>query len=304
MSVQETKLKAIADAIREKDGTSEPIPAADFPERIRAIPSSGVPDGMHTISLKSIDPEKGSVSGSGIVQEGVAAAAVASAIDGFKFINWQENGEVVSEDDVYVFHVTNRRALIAMFDDAIKLPDGYTLVQYVKNSNNFASNPIATVPINLLKLELDVDFVAFYSSYKYIVSSTSGITVYMCMGCASGSYWYLSPGNASVTIKDTSISAGNLAHIILDVPKGKFSINDIDHVYAPSTISDSAISLTLGKYGDTQPMRLHSAKVFNNDEIVSHVVPCANASGQVILYDIVQNKEIPYSGTLTAGPAV
>lgn len=38
MSVQETKLAAIADAIRDRDGTTAPIPADDFPERIRAIP--------------------------------------------------------------------------------------------------------------------------------------------------------------------------------------------------------------------------------------------------------------------------
>lgn len=34
-------MKAIADAIREKDGTTEPIAANDFPARIRAIPSGG-----------------------------------------------------------------------------------------------------------------------------------------------------------------------------------------------------------------------------------------------------------------------
>lgn len=41
MSYQETKLQAIADAIREKDGTTAPIPANDFPARIRAIPTGG-----------------------------------------------------------------------------------------------------------------------------------------------------------------------------------------------------------------------------------------------------------------------
>lgn len=41
MSIQEAKLQAIADAIREKDGTTEPIPANDFPTRIKAIPSGG-----------------------------------------------------------------------------------------------------------------------------------------------------------------------------------------------------------------------------------------------------------------------
>lgn len=38
MSVQETKLAAIADAIRDRDGTTAPIAAGDFPARIRAIP--------------------------------------------------------------------------------------------------------------------------------------------------------------------------------------------------------------------------------------------------------------------------
>lgn len=41
MSVQENKLKAIADAIREKDGTTEPIPANDFAARILAIQGGG-----------------------------------------------------------------------------------------------------------------------------------------------------------------------------------------------------------------------------------------------------------------------
>lgn len=48
MSIQEEKLQAIADAIREKDGTTEPIPAKDFAERIRAIPSGKPPGRLPT----------------------------------------------------------------------------------------------------------------------------------------------------------------------------------------------------------------------------------------------------------------
>jgi len=51
-------LSAIADAIREKDGTSEPIKAKDFPERIRAI-SAGSPPGSCGIGvLEYADPDK------------------------------------------------------------------------------------------------------------------------------------------------------------------------------------------------------------------------------------------------------
>ena len=41
MSVQEEKLKAIADAIREKKGTTEPIKASDFASEILSIESGG-----------------------------------------------------------------------------------------------------------------------------------------------------------------------------------------------------------------------------------------------------------------------
>ena len=54
MSVQETKMKEIADAIREKDGTTEPIPANDFPERIRAIQGGG--GGIELESISIISP--------------------------------------------------------------------------------------------------------------------------------------------------------------------------------------------------------------------------------------------------------
>lgn len=41
MSTQETKLKAIADAIRYVEGSTAPIPASEFPERIRALSLGG-----------------------------------------------------------------------------------------------------------------------------------------------------------------------------------------------------------------------------------------------------------------------
>lgn len=48
--MQENNLKAIADAIREKDGTTGPIPASDFAERIRAIQGGG-----GDVSLEAIE---------------------------------------------------------------------------------------------------------------------------------------------------------------------------------------------------------------------------------------------------------
>ena len=55
MSTYQDYLADIADAIREKDGTSSPILASDFAERIRAIPSGG--GGAFTVLSNVIQPE-------------------------------------------------------------------------------------------------------------------------------------------------------------------------------------------------------------------------------------------------------
>lgn len=62
MSVQEERLAQIAAAIREKDGTTEPIAALDFAERIRAIPTGtetdGLPDGYQRLQFIQTSSEQ------------------------------------------------------------------------------------------------------------------------------------------------------------------------------------------------------------------------------------------------------
>lgn len=118
MSTQETKLKAIADAIREKDGTTAPIPANDFPERIRAI--SSVPDGLRTITLTADPPEGGTVSGGGVVSDGMTVTVKAEAAKGYDSAGWQENEQTVSKDPEYTFPANADRNLTALFAE---LPD-------------------------------------------------------------------------------------------------------------------------------------------------------------------------------------
>lgn len=94
MSTQETKLREIADAIREKDGTTEPIPANDFPARIRAIETGGkLPDNVHTITLTADPPEGGTVSGGGVASDGMTVTVKAKAGEGYEFGGWKEEGD-------------------------------------------------------------------------------------------------------------------------------------------------------------------------------------------------------------------
>ena len=113
MGTQEVKLRAIADAIREKDGTAEPIPAADFPDRIRAI--SAVQEGLRTITVETDDSILGTVSGGGVASDGMTVTVSAVPTDGSDFDCWRENGVMVSESRKYAFDVLKDRALKAFF---------------------------------------------------------------------------------------------------------------------------------------------------------------------------------------------
>lgn len=115
MSVQETKLKAIADAIREKDGTTAPISAADFPARIRALNTGGAPEGTYTITLSSNDETIGEVLGNGIASGGMTVKVKALPKGAGKFVHWEEEGKTVSKTAEYAFQVEKNRALDAIF---------------------------------------------------------------------------------------------------------------------------------------------------------------------------------------------
>ena len=117
MSTQEEKLKAIADAIRQKEGTTEPIPANSFASRILALEAGGAPEGVCTINLTASDPDGGTVEGGGVASKDmtITVDAKVNAKGNFYFDGWEENGEVVSEDPQYTFPVTADRNLTALF---------------------------------------------------------------------------------------------------------------------------------------------------------------------------------------------
>ncbi len=63
-----------------------------------------------------VNPEEtGTVDGTGEYLYGETATLTAIANDGYQFVNWTENGEVISEDAEYYFTVESARELVANF---------------------------------------------------------------------------------------------------------------------------------------------------------------------------------------------
>lgn len=90
--------------------------------------------------------EAGTVTGSGTYESGEIINLTATANEGFTFINWTENGDVVSENDTYEFEVTENRTLTANFQLDLSVsdvdksdfeiyPNPVKNILYIKNPN-------------------------------------------------------------------------------------------------------------------------------------------------------------------------
>jgi len=81
----------------------------------------------------SIDPNNsGTVIGSGSYNYGEACTLSATPAVNYTFVNWTENGNVVSTNDDYVFNVTGNRNLVAHF---VYVPQSYTITVSANPTN-------------------------------------------------------------------------------------------------------------------------------------------------------------------------
>ena len=68
----------------------------------------------------SVNPEEaGTITGCGAYDASETVALTATANEGYEFVNWTEDGNVVSEDAEYSFTVTKDRSLVANFEKII-----------------------------------------------------------------------------------------------------------------------------------------------------------------------------------------
>lgn len=77
--------------------------------------SGSIPDGMCLIFATPNDIAYGRVTGGGLARLGASVSLTAVPNEGYKFVSWQENGQVVSSDMVYTFTASENRVLTALF---------------------------------------------------------------------------------------------------------------------------------------------------------------------------------------------
>ena len=72
----------------------------------------------HTITATANPEEGGSITGAGTYTHGETCTLSTTANEGYTFINWTEDGEVVSTETTYSFVVTSDKNIVANFEEA------------------------------------------------------------------------------------------------------------------------------------------------------------------------------------------
>ncbi len=286
MSTQETKLKAIADAIREKDGTTEPISANDFPDRIRAIETGGkLPEGVRTITLTADPPEGGTVSGGGYASDGMTVTVKAKAESGYYPAGWQENEQTVSENAEYTFSISSDHELLAVFEMVPpRLPNGYTELEYFITPYGAWINSNIKVNFSTTRIVLDVEPKSFSASVvEYFLNSST-----------SNPYLFINRPNddkinyrfSTKSVASASLNISN-KRIVLDwdFPTSYLNIGE-QRIYTGRASSTGGY-IHLFSSQSPDGCKFYSAQIYDNGDIVRDFVPCKNPSGEVGAYDMI-----------------
>ena len=101
---------------------------------------------QYDITLSANPAEGGAVTGAGTYTHGDIATLIATANEGYEFLEWQSNGDTFATDDTLVFPVTESLNLVALFESqsveqTIELENGWKWISsYVAYDENSLSN--------------------------------------------------------------------------------------------------------------------------------------------------------------------
>ncbi|MDD4142389.1 MAG: T9SS type A sorting domain-containing protein, partial [Bacteroidales bacterium] len=99
----------------------------------------------YEITAESNPSEGGSISGTGIYNYNETASLTATPNTNYNFLNWTENGTVVSSEATYSFTVTENRALVANFQ----------YFNAINNSNTLSANVYPNPTQNTVIIECE-----------------------------------------------------------------------------------------------------------------------------------------------------
>lgn len=185
------------------------------------------------------------------------------------------------------------------------LPSGYTKLEYIESSGTqYINTGVSNFPAQNTRVILDVDWLSGLGSY---------------FGCSTSAYrWYVDASQPT-KIYSGYLDKGKSADIATVI--GRYTVDKngiytnvngvkIQHVSAGATISASIYLLahngSSGVSSIADAARIYSCTISLKSGLIRKFVPCKNSSGEVGLYDEVNDVFYGNAGTgvFIAGPEV
>lgn len=269
----------------------------------------------------TVNPEgAGTVDGSGEYIKGKDVTLKANAEGMYKFSEWKENDESVSQDATYKFVADSNRSLVAEF--VYKMPAGYTQVEYIQSSGKSYINT-GIKPSANIRVIMDVEPTdAPTTTEKYFLSSTyvpsSGTKYYFQLywlktSATSTTGVYASMCNTTSTRYNSTISKESKARrmkLEINASTKKALVDGVESGISGSTntFSSSMSNIFLLAYSTATtsmlPAKIYSCKIYTGSTLKKDFMPCINSDGIAGLYDAVEDAFYPSanSNAFTAGP--
>ncbi len=312
ITLQKAKLKSIADAIRQRGGTDGPIPADDFPDRIRAIKTSG-PDLSVPLTVTA------------------KPGATVTAVNGDETLS-----AAAGEDGLAVLQLTKPGTwtVTATLDDwskegAAEVPDWYskkidvdarlpdyldgqyTEVAYVESgSGQYINLPAwsgGKIILDVEPLQAPSGSQAFFGYGDYYSAKNQ----YGAMNWSSNGVRLLCKSAAGYTV-DAGTTPRRMK-LTVDIPNKIASVdgNSISFVNTPLTQAGYLLWLKKGSSANAPnlsplPARVYGCQVYDAAGLIRDFVPCVDNSGVAGLYELVNDafyKSLA-SAAFIAGPEI
>lgn len=298
----------IADAIREKEGTTEPIPASSFAERILAIEtgsSFAVPLIVNTNEGVTVTVYKDDV----VFQKTVGADGKAEftlTVPGMWYVKAQYKNDIREPEEIDV--VTGYERTYSFSES--RLPEGYTEVEYISfQTTGFVSTGVTAS--TYLRWVMDAEFPAPTADFPN----------------PSGSVIHASPTTSSSQTRRFTLSVADETHIstwiglassntrrTVSTTRGRILV-DWDFFHQQLSWGSDTFSISSTSYNPSSKAsfnmfapggKIYSGKIYSGDTLTRNFVPCIDPQGDVGMYEIVDGKFFKASSSepVIAGPVV
>jgi len=315
LSTQEERFAQIAAAIREKDGSTEPIKALDFAARILAIPTGGgaaagfaVPLVVTVDTSAEVTAVNGDITVSGTTDADNIARLILTAPGIWTVTAKQGDKEKSEEIEV----IDGYASLISLLG---RLPAGYTELEYIHWEGNCTSfELLETVNCYTDKLLLVIYPESYGTSSQYLMAflTAVGSTNYFISLSANTNGNLRYSVNKTASVESTVPIINVLLTCDLDFKSNTYTVNG-------TTLSGVRANRNLGNgyknLGCRSLSTSFSAKAkfyhlthYRDGEIIHEYVPCMNSDGVCGIFDVntetfIKNTH-PTPTAVTTGPAV